>query len=71
MDRYIKIFKNWKTEKANFKIQKKILKIKGTPPIKLKSKLLIGSSLNFKHMKIVSSRYINLATVNVELAKLQ
>ena len=23
MDRYIKIFKNWKTEKANFKIQKK------------------------------------------------
>ena len=33
--------------------------IKGTPPpIKLKSKLLIGSSSNFTHMKIVSLRHI-------------
>ena len=72
MDRYIKIFKNWKTEKANFKIQKKIFKkLRVHPPIKLKSKQFIRLSLNLKHMKILSSRYINLATVNVELAKLQ
>ena len=30
--------------------------IQGTPPVKLESKLLIGSSLNFTHIMIISMR---------------